>query len=44
MELIGINARLTYFPGADPEILEEGGALCRPSWLAGEENFGFQMA
>ena len=29
--------------GADPEILESGGALCRPQWLAGEENFRFHM-
>ena len=44
MELIGINAELTHFPGADPEILEGGGgALCRPPWLAGEENFRFQI-
>ena len=30
-------------PGADPEIFKRGGALCRPLWLAGEENFRFQM-
>ena len=29
--------------GADPEILKKGGALCRPPWLADEENFRFQM-
>ena len=27
MELIGINAELTHFPGADPEILEGGGSM-----------------
>ena len=27
MELIGINAELTHFPGADPEILEGGGGM-----------------
>ena len=31
-------------PGADPEILKRGGALCQPPWLAGEEKFRFQMA
>ena len=30
--------------GADPEILERGGTLCRPPWLAGKENCRFQMA
>ena len=29
--------------GADPEILERGGALYRPTWLMYEENFRFQM-
>ena len=29
--------------GADPEILKRGGALCRPPWLADEDNFRFQM-
>ena len=27
--------------GADPEILKRRGALCRPPWLADEENFTF---
>ena len=27
----------------DPEILKKGGALCRPPWLADEENFRFQI-
>ena len=29
--------------GAGPEILKRSGALCRPPWLADEENFRFQM-
>ena len=29
--------------GTDPEILKTGGALCRPPWLADEENFRSQM-
>ena len=28
-----------HTPGADPEILERGGALCRPPWLAGKKKF-----
>ena len=32
------------YTGADPEILERGGALCRSPWLAGKENCRFQMA
>ena len=28
---------------ADPKILKRVGALCRPSWLAGEKKFRFQM-
>ena len=28
--------------GEDPEILERGGALCRPSWLADEEKNGLK--
>ena len=34
---------LTDRAGADPEILKRGSALCRSPWLAGEENFRFQM-
>ena len=34
---------LTTLTEADPEILKRGGALCRPPWLADEENFRFQM-
>ena len=34
---------LLYNTGADQEILKMGGALCRPPWLAGDENYKFQM-
>ena len=30
--------------GVDPEIFKRGAPLCRPPWLATEENFRFQMA
>ena len=29
--------------GTDPAILKRGGALCRPPYLADEENFRFEM-
>ena len=29
--------------GADPEIFKREGTLCLAPWLAGEENFRFQM-
>ena len=29
--------------GVDPEILKRGDILCRPTWLADEKNFSFQM-
>ena len=32
----------TEYTGADEEILKKG-TLCRPSWLADEETFRFQM-
>ena len=31
------------FTRADPEIFKREGAVCRPKWLVGEENFIFQM-
>ena len=30
--------------GAAPEILKRGGALCRPPWLADEENLDFRWS
>ena len=38
-----LGTNISYIPGADPEILKRGGALCRPAWLAGEKKFRFQM-
>ena len=35
--------KLNHWTGADPEILKRGGVLCRPPWLADEENTRSQM-
>ena len=32
-----------FSPGAESEIFKKWGTLRRPAWLAGEENFRFQM-
>ena len=37
------NMMKDYCAGADPEILKREGALCRSPWLAGKENFRFQI-
>ena len=34
---------LDWSLGVDSEILKRGDALCRPPWLADEENFRFQL-
>ena len=36
--------KIARISGADPEILKRGGALCRPPWLADEQNLDFRWS